>query len=131
MLTFFFRCLPELIRKGNLYIALPPLYSISVGKEKFWARDDIHKEELLEQILKKRPNAKPEIMRFKGLGEMMATELAETTLDPEKRTLLRVTIESLIEADKTFSELLGNDASCRYRFIMESANQVDAEELDV
>jgi DNA gyrase/topoisomerase IV subunit B len=96
MLTFFFRYLPELIRKGNLYIAQPPLYRVDVGKETFWAKDDVHKEELLEQILQKRPNAKPDITRFKGLGEMMPRTLAETTLNPKTRTLLRVTIESLI-----------------------------------
>ncbi|MBI1830242.1 MAG: type IIA DNA topoisomerase subunit B, partial [Planctomycetes bacterium] len=114
MLTFFFRCMPELIRKGHLYVALPPLYSISVGKEKFWAKDDSHKEELLEEIMKKRPNAKPEVTRFKGLGEMMPAELNETTLDPKKRSLLRVTIDSIIEADKTFTELLGKDPATRY-----------------
>ncbi len=131
MLTFFFRFLPELIRKGNLYVAQPPLYRIDVGKETFYAKDDVHKEETLEDILKKRANAKPEITRFKGLGEMNPKTLAETTLDPKKRTLLRVTIESIIEADKTFTELLGKDPATRYHFIMESANQVDTEELDV
>ena len=131
MLTFFFRFMPELIRKGHLYIAQPPLYRIDIGKETYWAKDDVHKEELLEQILQKRPNAKPEITRFKGLGEMMPRVLAETTLDPKKRILLRVTIESIIEADKTFSELLGKDPASRYHFIMESANQVGEEELDV
>ncbi|HZZ81898.1 MAG TPA: DNA topoisomerase IV subunit B, partial [Gemmataceae bacterium] len=131
MLTFFFRHMPELIRKGHLYIALPPLYSIEVGKEKTWARDDAHKEEILEDILKKRPNAKPEIMRFKGLGEMNPKQLSETTLDVKTRKLLRVSIDSIIEADKTFSDLLGKDPATRYQFIMESANQVEAEELDV
>jgi DNA gyrase subunit B len=131
LLTFFFRYMPELIRKGHLYIAQPPLYRIDVGKETFWAKDDVHKEQLLEDILKKRANAKPEITRFKGLGEMLPRTLAETTLDVKKRTLLRVTIESIIDADKTFTELLGKDPATRYRFIMESANQVDTEELDV
>lgn len=131
VLTFFFRHMPELIRKGHLYIAQPPLYSIAIGKDKLWARDDAHKEEILEDIFKKRPNAKPEILRFKGLGEMEAKELAETTLDPKRRKLLRVTIESLIDADKTFSDLLGKDPATRYQFIMESASQVEAEELDV
>ena len=131
MLTFFFRFMPELIRKGHLYLAQPPLYRIDIGKETFWAKDDVHKDELLEQILAKRANAKPDITRFKGLGEMMPRTLAETTLNPKTRTLLRVTIESIIEADKTFSELLGKDPASRYRFIMESASQVDTEELDV
>ena len=131
MLTFFFRYMPELIRKGHLYLAQPPLFSIEVGKEKLWARDDVHKEEIIEEILGKRPNAKIEVRRFKGLGEMMAKELAETTLNPKTRTLLRVTIDSIIEADKTFSDLLGKDPASRYQFIMESANQVGTEELDV
>ena len=131
VLTFFFRHMRELISKGHLYVAQPPLYSIEIGKEKIWARDDAHKEEILEDILKKRPNAKPEIMRFKGLGEMDAKELAETTLDRKHRKLLRVTIESIIEADKTFSDLLGKDPATRYQFIMESASQVETEELDV
>jgi DNA gyrase/topoisomerase IV subunit B len=102
-----------------------------VGKEKFWAKDDAHREEIAEQILHKRPNAKLEITRFKGLGEMRAQELGETTLNPKTRTLLRVDIDSIIEADKTFSALLGKDPASRYHFIMESANQVDSEELDV
>jgi DNA gyrase/topoisomerase IV subunit B len=131
MLTFFFRNLPELIRKGHLFIAQPPLYRIDVGKETYWAKDDPHKEELLEEILNKRPNAKPDITRFKGLGEMMPRVLADTTLDVRKRTLLRVDIDSLIEADKTFTALLGKDPASRYQFITESANQVDSEELDV
>jgi len=131
MLTFFFRFMPELIRKGHLYVAQPPLYRIDVGKETLWAKDDVHKEILLDDIKKKRPNAKLDITRFKGLGEMMPKVLAETTLDPKKRTLLRVDIDSLIEADRTFTALLGKDPASRYQFIMESANQVDSEELDV
>jgi DNA gyrase/topoisomerase IV subunit B len=131
MLTFFFRFMSELIRKGHLFIAQPPLYRIDVGKETHWAKDDAHKEELLEEILKKKPNAKPDITRFKGLGEMPAKTLAETTLHPKTRTLLRVDIDSIIEADKTFTALLGKDPATRYQFIMESANQVGSEELDV
>ncbi len=128
MLTFFFRYLIELIRKGHLFIAQPPLYRIDVGKETFWARDDAHKEVLLGEL---RANAKPEITRFKGLGEMLPRTLAETTLSPKTRTLLQVTIDSNLEADKTFVELLGKDPASRYKFIMESAAQVVAEELDV
>jgi len=128
LLTFFFRYMTDLIRKGHLYLAQPPLYRINVGKESHWARDDAHKEELLSRLP---ANAKPEIMRFKGLGEMEAKELSETTMDPDKRNLLQVAIDSNLEADKTFVELLGKDASSRYRFIMEAAPQVVAEELDV
>jgi DNA gyrase/topoisomerase IV subunit B len=128
LLTFFFRHLTDLIRKGHLYVAQPPLYRIDVGKETHWARDDAHKEQILAGL---RANARTEITRFKGLGEMMPKVLAETTLDPRKRTLLRVSIESLLEADKTFVELLGKDPASRYRFITESANQVVTEDLDI
>jgi DNA gyrase/topoisomerase IV subunit B len=128
LLAFFFRHMPELIRKGHVYIAQPPLYRIDVGKEKYWARDDAHKEEILAGL---RANAKYEVMRFKGLGEMNAKELAETTLDPRTRTLLKVQIDSNLEADKVFVELLGKDAAERQRIVMEKAALVEVEDLDV
>ena len=128
MLAFFFRHMTELIRKGHVFIAQPPLYKIEVGKETFWARDDAHKEEILAGL---RANAKPEISRFKGLGEMDADVLKETTLDPRKRTLLKVNIESNLDADKTFVELLGKEPAHRYRWIMDSAALAVVEELDV
>src|SRR5262249_44265644 len=128
LLAFFFRHMTELIRKGHVYLAQPPLYRIDVGKETHWARDDAHKEEILANL---RANAKPEVSRFKGLGEMDADVLRDTTLDPRHRTLLQVSIESNLEADKTFVDLLGKDASQRYRFIMDSAALAVAEELDV
>lgn len=127
LLTFFYRHMPELIRKGNLYIARPPLYKIKVGKDKtFWAHDDVHKEEILSSLP---VNAKPEITRFKGLGEMPARTLRETTLDPASRTLLKVNIESELDTDGTFVTLLGKDASLRYQFIMDSAGLAD--DLDI
>ncbi len=128
LLAFFFRHMTELIRKGNVYIAQPPLYRIDVGKETHWARDDAHKEEILAGL---RANAKLEISRFKGLGEMNPQVLAQTTLDPRYRTLLQVSIESNLEADSTFVELLGKDPAMRYRFIMDSAALAVAEELDI
>lgn len=128
LLAFFFRHMTELIRKGHVYLAAPPLYRINVGKEIYWARDDAHKEEILAGL---RANAKPEVSRFKGLGEMDADELAETTLDPRKRTLLQVKIDSTLEADKVFVELLGKDPQHRYRFIMEQAVRAAVEDLDV
>ena len=128
MLTFFFRHMTELIRKGHLYIAQPPLYRIDVGKETHWARDDAHKEEILARL---KGNAKPEITRFKGLGEMMPRVLADTTLDPKKRKLLQVTIDSNLEAHDAFRELLGKEPAHRYKFIMEKADQAIAEDLDV
>jgi DNA gyrase subunit B len=128
LLAFLFRHMTELIRKGHVYIAQPPLYRIDVGKETHWARDDAHKEEILAGL---RVNARPEVSRFKGLGEMDPKVLKDTTLDPRQRILLRVNIESNLEADKTFVDLLGKDPSQRYRFIMDSAALAVAEELDV
>jgi DNA gyrase/topoisomerase IV subunit B len=128
LLAFFFRHMTELIRKGHVYIAQPPLYRIDVGKETFWARNDLHKEEILVSL---RANAKPEVSRFKGLGEMDPRVLAETTLDPRNRTLLQVHIDSNLETDKVFVDLLGKDPSQRYRFLMDRAARAVAEELDV
>ncbi len=128
LLAFFFRHMIELIRKGHVYLAQPPLYRIDVGKETFWARDDAHKEEILASL---KANARPEITRFKGLGEMPPATLAATTLDPRQRTLLKVHIDSNLDADKTFVELLGRDPAQRYKFIMDSAALAVAEELDI
>jgi DNA gyrase/topoisomerase IV subunit B len=128
LLAFFFRHMTELIRKGHVYLAQPPLYRIDVAKETYWARDDDHKEEILAGL---RANARYEITRFKGLGEMPPKTLGETTLDPRNRTLLKVQIESNLEADKTFVDLLGKDPGQRYCFVMDKAAQVAAEELDV
>ncbi len=128
MLDFFFRHAPELIRKGHVYIAQPPLYRLDVGKETYWARDDEHKEEIIAGL---RANAKVDITRFKGLGEMPFRVLSETTLHPKTRTLLKVEIDSNLDAHDAFRELLGKEAEHRYRFIMEKADQAIAEELDV
>jgi len=128
MLDFFLRHAPELIKKGHLFIAQPPLYRINVGKDSHWARDDEHKEEILAGL---RANAKVEVTRFKGLGEMNAEDLGKTTLDPRSRTLLKVEIDNNLEAHTAFQELLGKDAEPRYKFIMEKADQAIVEELDV
>ena len=128
MLDFFFRHLPELVRRGHVYIAQPPLYRIDVGKETHWAKDDSDKERVLSGL---RANAKPEITRFKGLGEMPFRVLAQTTLDPRSRTVLKVEVSEQIEAINTFHDLLGKDAEPRYKFIMEKAGQAAVEDLDV
>ncbi|VTS00998.1 DNA gyrase/topoisomerase IV subunit B [Tuwongella immobilis] len=128
LMDFFFRHMPELIRKGHVYLAQPPLYRINIGKETQWARDDAHKEAILAKL---RANAKPEITRFKGLGEMDAKVLGETTLDPRYRTLLKVQIDSNLDADQTFDHLLGKEAAHRYRFIMREAEKADLDDLDV
>ena len=122
LLTFFFRHMRDLITSQKLYLAQPPLYRIQVGAQAIYAQDDIEKEEVLASLP---ANRKPEIFRFKGLGEMSAQQLKETTLDPKTRTLLSIGIDSLVEADQTFSQLLGKDASERYRIIMSEANLVD------
>ena len=88
LITFFYRQMPQLIEHGHLYLAVPPLYRLSHGGKVFYARDDKHKDEILKREF--RANANVEIGRFKGLGEMMPAQLKETTMDPGKRTLLRV-----------------------------------------
>ncbi|MFZ9824875.1 MAG: DNA gyrase/topoisomerase IV subunit B [Gemmataceae bacterium] len=128
LLAFFFRHMPELVRKGHVFLAQPPLYRVDVGKETFWARDDSHKEEILAGL---RANAKPEISRFKGLGEMDPSVLAQTTLDPKNRILLKVEVDSNLDTDKTFADLLGKDAAPRFRFIMDHAARAVAEDLDI
>ncbi|MSR30074.1 MAG: type IIA DNA topoisomerase subunit B [Gemmataceae bacterium] len=128
LLGFFFRHMPELIRKGHIFLAQPPLYRVDVGKETFWARDDAHKEEILAGL---RANAKPEISRFKGLGEMDPSVLAMTTLEVKNRILLKVEIDSNLETDKTFVDLLGKDSTPRFIFIMEHAARAVAEDLDI
>ena len=127
LLTFIYRHLPQLIADGRVYLAQPPLYRIDVGKETWWALDDAHRDRLLKQYGQGR--SKPEITRFKGLGEMMPKVLWETTLNPRTRRLLRVEISDQIVTDRVINELMGKDASARFRFIMDRAEE--ARELDV
>ena len=126
LLTFFYRHMPALIAAGRLYIAVPPLFRIDIGKETYWAKDENHREEILT---KHAGRAKPEITRFKGLGEMMAKVLWDTTLNPATRTLLKVEIDDHLETDRVISDLMGRDASARFRFIMDRAE--DASGIDV
>ena len=128
LLTFLYRHLPQLIANGKVFLAQPPLYRIDIGKETFWALDDAHKDAILKQHVKNGRGA-PEITRFKGLGEMMPKVLWETTLNPRTRRLLRVEVTDQIVTDRVMNELMGKDASARFRFIMERADE--AEELDV
>jgi len=130
LLTFIYRHLPKLIANGKIFLAQPPLYRIDIGKETFWALDDAHKAAILKQQQKNGHNrSTPEITRFKGLGEMMPKVLWETTLNPKTRRLLRVEVNDHIVTDRVINELMGKDASARFRFIMERADE--AEELDV
>ena len=126
LLTFFYRHMPALIQAGRLFIAVPPLYRIDIGKETHWAADEQARIEILEQSSSR---AKPEITRFKGLGEMMPKVLWDTTLNPETRRLLKVEIDDHLETDRVISDLMGRDASARFRFIMDRAE--DAEAIDV
>jgi DNA gyrase subunit B len=127
LLTFLYRHLPQLIASGKVFLAQPPLYRIDIGKDTFWALDDAHRDRLLKQHTNGRGN--PEITRFKGLGEMMPKVLWETTLNPKSRRLLRVEIADQLVTDRVINELMGKDASARFRFIMERAE--DAQELDL
>jgi DNA gyrase subunit B len=122
LLTFFYRHLQPLIQGGFVYLAQPPLFRIDHAKETYWALDEADRERILASLPK---NAKPDIMRFKGLGEMQPEELKRTTLDPASRRLLRVTVKDAAETDRVLTELMGKDVEARFRFITERAAQAD------
>jgi len=122
MLTFFYRHLRELIEGGFVYLAQPPLFRVDHGKVTHWALDEVDRDRIIEELPK---NAKPEVMRFKGLGEMQPEELKLTTLDPRTRRLLRVCVADAAEADQVLSELMGTDVKSRFNFIMERAAQAE------
>jgi DNA gyrase subunit B len=130
LLTFIYRHMPQLIDRGHVFLAQPPLYRIDIGKETHWALDDAQRDRIVSQHGKTGPGkATPEITRFKGLGEMMPKVLWETTLNPKTRRLLRVHVADHLMTDRVINELMGRDASARFRFIMDRAEE--AEELDV
>lgn len=131
LLTFFYRYMRQLIEQGYVFIAQPPLYRIDAGKETHWALDDPDRDRIIKEMKRGRKNLKIDIQRFKGLGEMMPQTLKETTLDPEKRRLLRVNISETerLLTEQTITELMGKDTSARYSFIMDHA--AEADELDV
>lgn len=131
LMTFFYRSMPELINEGKLFIAQPPLYRLTQGNKSFYARDEMHKEQLLETELTGR--GKIEVSRFKGLGEMMPVQLRETTMDPRKRSMLRVVVapadspdrlEETKQTEDMVEKLMGRKADKRFKFIQENAQFV-------
>jgi topoisomerase-4 subunit B len=119
LITFFWRTIPDLVRDGRLFLALPPLYRLTHGGKSVYARDDAHREELLATTFK---GKKPEIGRFKGLGEMMPAQLKETTMNPATRTLARISLPDGEESVNALVEtLMGRKAELRFQFIQQNA----------
>ena len=117
LLTFFFRHMPDIIKHGYLYLAMPPLFKITIGKNVYYAYSDDERD----TILTTHANGKFSIQRYKGLGEMNPSQLWETTMDPVNRTLKQVTVEDAQEADRTFTMLMGEEVPPRKRFIQTNA----------
>jgi topoisomerase-4 subunit B len=131
LITFFYRQMPQMIEQGHLYLAVPPLYKLAQGGKVAYARDERHRDELLKTEFSGR--GKVDVSRFKGLGEMLASQLKETTMDPKKRSLLRVTLLESERATtaKVVEQLMGNKPEERFKFISERAEFVPEAELDV
>lgn len=145
LLTFLFRYMKEVVEGGYVYLAKPPLYSINRGQKKIYAYDEAERDRILDEIITEKKERGTEvssdddkmkqagvtISRFKGLGEMDAEQLWETTMNPENRVLIRVTVEDAENADAIFTKLMGEDVSLRKAFIQTRAKDADLEELDV
>ncbi|NCU39152.1 DNA topoisomerase IV subunit B, partial [Candidatus Saccharibacteria bacterium] len=148
LLTFFFRYMREVVEGGYVYLAKPPLYSINRGQKKVYAYDEEERERILDSILKEKADrgatiestddtdnkikqAGVTISRFKGLGEMDADQLWETTMNPEGRVLVQVGIDDAERADAIFTKLMGDEVSLRRSFIQTRAKNYDLEELDI
>ena len=131
LITFFYRQMPRLIDEGHLFLAVPPLYKLTHGSKSVYARDDAHKEALLKSAFS--ANAKVEVNRFKGLGEMMPAQLKETTMDPAKRTLLKVVLlaDDRDTTADSVERLMGTKADARFAFISDKAEFASEELLDV
>ena len=126
LLTFFYRYLRPIIEQGHVYAALPPLYRLSKGNQIFYAYSEEERVKFLEEN-----GSGYEIQRYKGLGEMDASQLKETTMDPQKRTLMQVTLENAMEADELFDILMGENVEPRRAFIEENSKMVDKDSLDI
>jgi topoisomerase-4 subunit B len=131
LMTFFFQEMPELVRRGHLYLAQPPLYRLTSGSKSLYARDDAHRAELERQEFK---GKKVEVGRFKGLGEMNPNQLKETTMDPASRSLLRVTLPAQYEDRQPVKDLvdrlMGKNPEHRFQFIQSRAAAIEDGAID-
>ena len=131
LMTFFFQEMAELVRRGHLFLAQPPLYRLTAGKESRYARDDAHRAELEQTVFKGR---KVEVSRFKGLGEMNPQQLRETTMDPASRSLIRITLptehEQRFAVKELVDQLMGRNPEHRFNFIQNRAGELDKEMID-
>lgn len=131
LMTFFFQEMPDLVRRGHLYLAQPPLYRLTVGAKSLYARDDAHRAELEHTVFK---GKKVEVARFKGLGEMNPMQLRETTMDPKTRSMIRITLPQEYEeragVKDLVDRLMGNNPAHRFAFIQENAARLDEEVID-
>ena len=131
LMTFFFQEMTEVVRNGHLYLAQPPLYRLTAGKESRYARDDAHRKELEETVFK---GKKVEVGRFKGLGEMNPGQLRETTMDPDTRSLIRITLppefEDRAKVKELVDQLMGRNPEHRFNFIQNNAGEFDREMID-
>jgi DNA gyrase subunit B len=125
LLTFFFRYMRPLIERGYVYSAVPPLYKLTRGKTIRVAYSDEERDAVSAQLRGDNPNTKVDISRFKGLGEMDPHELWETTMDPEKRSLRRITLDDAVQADRIFNVLMGEEVEPRKEWIERNAKSAD------
>jgi DNA gyrase subunit B len=127
LLTFFYRYMTDLIEKGHVYLAMPPLYKISYEKKSFYAYDDAEKDRILAESGK--DPEKVAVQRYKGLGEMNAEELCDTTMDPVQRNIIQIHLDDTVEAERIFSTLMGEFVAPRREFI--ETNALLVSNLDV